>query len=222
MATPHGSGSIHLRTSSPAGAVTMPTAMQMMPGMAMATGPCTTPPTAAQQSATVRLVDTSWRAAQRYRSLAKAKADGYVPITPTGRSVVHYLNLASYEATSRGGPVITPTRPESLVYANTRKGAVLAATMYLSRPGTTTPPQPGGCLTAWHIHTNLCYGSLGTIVGLTHSDGSCSPGSVHRVTPPMMHVWYVPIPGGPTAVDAPDSQIVRAAEKVASPHNSMA
>lgn len=213
---------LHIPTNSPAGAITTATAMNMGGGMKVVSAPCTATPTAAQQSATVRLVNTSWRDAQRYRSLAAAKADGYVPITPTGLPVVHYLNLRSYEATARGGPIITPARPESLVYANTPHGAVLAATMYLSRPGTTNPPQPGGCLTPWHIHTNLCFGSFGTIVGITNAAGTCAPGTVHRITPPMLHVWYIPIPGGPTAVDASDAQVVRAAEHVRSPHNSMA
>ena len=65
-------------------------------------------PTAAQQAATVKLVNTSWRDAQKFRSLAAAKAAGYVPITPTGLPVVHYLNLKSYEATAEGGPVHHP------------------------------------------------------------------------------------------------------------------
>jgi hypothetical protein len=38
----------------------------------------------------------------------------------------------------------------------------------------------------------------------------------------MMHVWFVPIPGGPTAVDATDAQVVQAAEQVAAPHNGTA
>jgi hypothetical protein len=38
----------------------------------------------------------------------------------------------------------------------------------------------------------------------------------------MMHVWFVPIPGGPTAIDAPDAQVVHAAEQVASPRNGTA
>jgi hypothetical protein len=38
----------------------------------------------------------------------------------------------------------------------------------------------------------------------------------------MMHVWFAPIPGGPTAVDAPDAQVVRAAEQVHGPHNGIA
>jgi hypothetical protein len=214
---------LHLKTSSPAGAITMPRPMsQMAPGMKMASAPCTALPTAAQQAATVKLVNRSWADAKKFRSLATAKADGYVPITPTGLRVVHYLNLKYYEASLSGAPVINPARPQSLVYANTSKGAVLAATMYITSPGTTNPPQPGGCLTQWHIHTNLCFGGFGTVVGLTHGGTTCAAGSVHRVTPPMLHVWYVPIPGGPTAVDAPDAQVVRAAERVASPRNSTA
>jgi hypothetical protein len=54
-------------------------------------------------------------------------------------------------------------------------------------------------------------------VNAAHS--SCPAGSSNKVTPPMMHVWFVPIPGGPTAIDAPDAQIVRAAEKVGSGGN---
>jgi hypothetical protein len=213
---------LRLKTTSPAGAVMMPQpGMQMEPGMAMASGPCTAMPTAAQQAAAVRLVNQSWRDAQRYRSLAAAKAAGYVPITPTGLPVVHYLNMASYRNTLLGGPVIKPADPQSLVYANTPKGAVLAATMFLTRPGTTSPPRPGGCLTQWHVHTNLCFGSFGTVVGLT-KDGKCPAGSVHHGTPPMSHIWYIPIPGGPTAVDASDAQIVRAAMQVRSPHNGTA
>jgi len=38
----------------------------------------------------------------------------------------------------------------------------------------------------------------------------------------MMHVWFVPSPGGPTAVDAPDKQVVRASERVSAPVNGTA
>jgi hypothetical protein len=214
--------SVHLKTSSPAGAITMPRPMmQMAAGMKMASGPCTAAPTAAQKATTVKLVNRSWAAAKKFRSLATAKADGYVPITPPGLPVVHYLNLKYYQHSLEGGRVINPAEPQSLVYANTPKGAVLAASMFMAAPGTTHPPQPGGCLTQWHLHTNLCFGSFGTVVGLTHA-GTCAPGTVHRITPPMFHIWYIPIPGGPTAVDAPDAQVVHAAEQVKSPANAAA
>ncbi len=204
---------VRLATASPAGAITMPSGMQMEPGMRMA-GPasCTVRPTAAQQTAAVKLVDASWRDARRFRSLAVAQAAGYVPITPVGLPVVHYLNYNYYLATMRGGPVLNTAKPQSLVYAHTARGSVLVAAMYIAPPDRLTP-RPGGCLTQWHVHTNLCQTNLGVVVGLaTASHQGCPTGSTNQVTPPMMHVWFVPVPGGPTAIDASDAQIVRAAE----------
>jgi hypothetical protein len=216
--------SVSLATTSPAGRITMPNPnMQMAPGMAMASATaCTAAPTVSQQHAAVRLVDTSWKDTKKYQSLATARAAGYRPITPSGLPVVHYVNPAYYLATVLGGHVLNLTDPQSLVYANTPRGAVLVAAMYITAPGGATP-QPGGCLTQWHVHTNLCLArGLGVvgIVGPGHS--ACPPGSLNRVTPPMMHVWFVPIPGGPTAIDASDPQVVHAAEQVASPANGPA
>ena len=186
--------------------------------------PCVVTPTAAQQHAAVSLVDTSWQDAKKYQSLAAAKAAGYVPITPPGRPVVHYLNKSAYRATVQGGPVLNLTEPQSLVYANTPGGAVLVAAMYITSPGGSTP-QPGGCLTQWHVHTNLCLSRSLGVTGVTrpgHSAATCPAGSQNRVTPPMMHIWFVPIPGGPTAIDASNQQVVRAAERVAGPGNGTA
>jgi hypothetical protein len=212
---------ISLPTNSPAGPVTMPgAAMRMAPGMKMASGPCTTEPTAVQQAATVRLVDQTWSADKKYQNLATARAAGFRPLTAPGQPVVHYINVANYRATAAGGPVIDPSAPQSLVYANTPHGAVLAAVMYITSPlSTSAPPDPGGCLTQWHVHTNLCFSKL-RVVGVMNP--ACPAGSVNRVTQPMMHVWFVPIPGGPTAVDASDAQVVHAAEQVASPRNGTA
>jgi hypothetical protein len=215
---------IDLATTTPAGDITMPdSTMQMAAGMAMASSaPCVATPTAAQEQAAVTLVDTSWRDAKKYQGLAAAKAAGYVPITPVGQPVVHYINRASYRATLLGGPVLDLTEPQSLVYANTPKGAVLVAAMYITSPGGPTP-QPGGCLTQWHVHTNLCLSkSLGVVGEVSSGSSTCLAGSRNRVTQPMMHVWFVPIPGGPTAIDAPDQQVVQAAERVATPANGTA
>jgi hypothetical protein len=215
---------IRLATATPAGYITMPDPnMQMAPGMQMASSAtCDAVPTAAQRRAAVRLVDASWRSARRYRSLAAAKAAGYTPITPSGLPVVHYLNYKYYFATLRGGPVINVARPQSLVYANTPHGAVLAAAMYIAPRGRATP-QPGGCLTQWHIHTNLCQTAFGQVVGvITAASPTCPAGSSNHVSSPMMHVWYIPIPGGPTTIDATDAQIVRAADRVGGPANGPA
>jgi hypothetical protein len=215
---------VHLATSSPAGFITDPDpGLQMEPGMKMASPvACTASATEAQQRAAVQLVNASWRGAQQYRSLAAARAAGYRPITPSGLPVVHYLNPAFYRDTLLGGPVLDTSQPQSLVYANTPKGAVLAAAMYITTPRGATP-QPGGCLTQWHVHTNLCLrAGLGVVGGIGAGHPACPAGSRNRVTPAMMHVWFVPIPGGPTAVDAPDALVVRAAEQVAAPHNGTA
>ena len=215
---------ISLATKSPAGAITMPApGMQMAPGMKMASSaPCDATPTRSQRQAAVRLVNASWQDASKYRSLAVARAAGYRPITPVGLPVVHYLNVSSYLATMMGGSVLDLAEPQSLVYANTPRGAVLVAAMYITRPGGPTP-QPGGCLTQWHVHTNLCLRpGLGVVGVVTPAHPTCPPGSRNRVTPPMMHIWFVPIPGGPTAIDAPDFQVVHAAERVAARGNGVA
>ncbi|MGE5290923.1 MAG: hypothetical protein ACM3ML_27760 [Micromonosporaceae bacterium] len=213
-----------LSTTSPAGDIIMPDPnMQMAPGMKMASSSaCATMPSKAQQEAAVNLVNTSWKGAGKYQSLAAAKAAGYRPVTPTGRAVVHYINPSYYLDTVMGGPALDTAKPQSLVYANTPKGAVLAAAMYITTPHGATP-QPGGCLTQWHVHTNLCLSrGLGVVgaVGVAHR--TCPAGSMNRPTPPMMHIWFVPIPGGPTAIDASDQQVVHAAEQVAAPANGTA
>ena len=215
------SGAISLATDSPAGDVTMPDpGMQMAPGMKMVNSSCAAPPTAAQQSATVKLVNTTWAADKKYQSLAVARAAGFRPVTPPGQPVVHYISPSNYAATLAGGSVIDPSAPQSLVYANTPHGAVLVAVMYIAGSRRAVMPDPGGCLTQWHVHTNLCFrGGEGVV---SAEDPGCPAGSVNRVTPPMLHVWFVPIPGGPTAVDASDAQVVQAAEQVPSPRNGRA
>jgi len=195
---------------------------EMVMSVSASSAPCDATPTRSQRHAAVRLVNTSWKDASKYQSLAVARAAGYRPITPVGLPVVHYLNVSSYLATIMGGSVLDLAEPQSLVYANTPRGAVLVAAMYITRPGGPTP-QPGGCLTQWHVHTNLCLRrGLGVVGVVSPAHPACPPGSRNRVTPPMMHIWFVPIPGGPTAIDAPDSQVVHAAERVAAHGNGVA
>ena len=149
-----------------------------------------------------------------------------VVVTPAhavGQERTERVDVVRYERVGdpEGGPAIDPSAPQSLVYANTPKGAVLVAVMYIDSPLDTTTPDPGGCLTQWHVHTNLCFGRGGKGV-IGEMDPTCPAGSVNRVSPPRLHVWFAPIPGGPTAVDAADAQAVHAAEQMASPHNATA
>ncbi len=209
-------GDLSLATDSPAGHIVWPAPMEPMgAGMQMVIPNCTTQPTAAQQHAAVRVVNSTVAATQRYQSLGVAKADGYLPITPTGRAVVHYIR-AAYVSDSR---TLDPGAIESLVYANTSRGAVLVAAMYTLAWGQVgqMPPMPGGCFTQWHTHTNLCFSdATSAVVGSTRR-GPCRPGSTNRITQPMIHVWLVPVPGGPLTVDDSDTQVVRAAEQVSPP-----
>jgi hypothetical protein len=224
MYMPAADSSIKLANDTPAGDITMPnTGMQVMTGMRMADPkPCLATPTKAQEQAAVSMVNTSWNDAKKYQSLAVAKAAGYVPITPSGAPVVHYLNMAYYQKVIMGGPVLNYQDPQSLVYANTPNGAVLVAAMYITSYNGPMP-QPGGCLTQWHVHTNLCLtGSFDVVGEVGPGQSTCPPGSVNKVTPAMIHVWFVPIPGGPTAIDAPDPQVVQAAEQVHAPINGTA
>jgi hypothetical protein len=211
-----GDGTLMLATTSPAGDIMWPMmAMTMGPGMQLAEPACTTTPTVAQQLAAVSFVDQTVTATSRYRSLAAAKADGFVPITPTGQSVVHYINWNRLAIDTSSATALVPNEVQSLVYANTSTGPRLVAAMFLMPNGSTaTPPQPGGCLTQWHIHTNLCFNSGNVVVGTTNSKGNCPAGSVNRVTQPMIHVWLAPIDGGPLMVDAPDADIVAAANQL--------
>jgi len=130
-----------------------------------------------------------------------------VPVTPSGARIVHSINLASY----RPGGVLDPNEIPSLVYVNTAHGAVLYAAMYLVRRGT-TPPQPGGCLTQWHIREDLCFSS-GRVVG-TNNNGSCATGSTNHLTQPMMHVWMTPVSGDPLTPDHPARSEVEAAAQM--------
>lgn len=203
---------LSLPTTSPAGALVWPVDMgSMAPGMQMATPDCTAQPTAAQQQAAVTLVDQTVTAAIPYRSLAAAKAAGYVPVTPTGQRIVHYINPAIY----RRGQTLDPSAIPVLVYANTTHGAVLSAAMYLMPRSAddVAPPQPGGCLTQWHIHTDLCF-QAGAVVGTEQAGTTCANGSVNQVTQPMMHVWLTPVPGGPLAPDPSGASEIKAADAV--------
>jgi len=216
---PTASGQLSLPTDSPAGSIVWPAPMAHMgPGMVMATSACTAAPNAAQRQAAVDLTNRTVAAVARYRSLAVAKADGYVPITPSGLRVVHYIKPAYVG----DGDLLDPQRVQSLVYANTSGGAVLVAAMYTMGIDQVdaVPPMPGGCLTQWHRHTNLCFSQAsGAVVGVTHR-GACVPGSVHRVTQPMIHVWLAPVPGGPLVSDVPSDEAVRAAEQLAAPQSA--
>jgi hypothetical protein len=175
-------------------------------GHAMQTPNCDKAPTGTQVEAAMQLIQTTSSAVAKYKDLNAAKAAGYFPITDTRYPVVHYVNAGYLQQKY----VLDPNHVQSLVYASTPYGPVLVAAMYLMPSVGEDGPMPGGCLTQWHAHTNLCTGSTGTIMGFV-SDGTCPAGENHFPTPEMLHVWQVPVPGGPLTMDPTDQQVVEAA-----------
>ena len=132
MGTGTGTGTglpLSLATKSAAGPIVWPVVMPRMEGgMKMVTPNCTSRPNAQQQLAAVKLVNQTVAAASKYTSLAVAKAAGYVPVTPTGLRVVHYINYSAYLEHT----VLDPSSIPVLVYVNTEHGAVLSAAMYMA------------------------------------------------------------------------------------------
>jgi hypothetical protein len=156
---------------------------------------CTTPVTRVQQTAADELVAATRATLAQYTSFDAAVADGFVHITPEGQRVVHY----GRRDRASDGRVLDPRAPEVLVYAfPPRLSPVLLGAMYVME-GSAEPPTPGGCLTQWHDHTNLCLAPGQGMVAFTGPDGSCPPGSSNTTTRAMMHVWRYDTSAGPFA-----------------------
>ena len=172
-------------------------------GHAMQTANCKQTPTASQEAAAMQLIQSTSAAVAKYRDLAAAKADGYVAITSPSYPVVHYIKPAAM-----GRPPLDPNNVQSLVYADTIHGWVLAAAMYMTPGDGVSGPMPGGCLTQWHAHTNLCLSAQTHVI---EGFAPCAAGSFPIQTPEMLHVWQIPVPGGPLAMDPSDLQVVEAA-----------
>ena len=173
-------------------------------GHLMQTPNCMSQPTAQQVLGATAYVQATSATVAKYKNLSAAVADGYVPITSTKYPVVHYLNFRYMNRQD----LMNPNTVDSLVYATTPYGPVLVAAMYLM-PGGGNGPMPYGCLVQWHAHTNLCTSDT---TGLINGLQPCNPGShADPTTPFMTHVWQVPVPGGPLAIDPSDLQVVQAA-----------
>lgn len=152
------------------------------------------PPSMIETAAADQLAAATKKGIAKYEDVNVARADGYRASTPADAPTVHYANPA-YQ---HDGQILDPTRPEALVYANTRHGLILLGAMYeMPTPGA-TGPDIGGRLTQWHVHTSICLSPLRPlIVGVVSPFGACPSGSINLVTPAMLHVWTVDLPGGP-------------------------
>jgi hypothetical protein len=163
----------------------------------VATGACQATP--AQRAASARLLADTRRAAARFRDLRDARTAGYAPHRLIPQSVKHYFNPAYVT----DGRVLDPARPEGLLYADTTRGPVLVAAVYLMNRAGEPVKAVGGCLTPWHTHAEICSSNpaSGLIDGVRGRGGRCPPGQVPFATPPMLHTWMILLPDGPFTDD---------------------
>lgn len=142
---------------------------------------------------------------QPYADWHRAWAAGYRPGGPGGMPSTHWMNQRYVDA----GYVMDPHHPQGLVYANTQSGPVLIGAMFQMKKIGQFGPDPGGPLTAWHQHQNICFTPLGFEFSLMTPLAACPVGSIDISAPPMLHVWVIDNPnGGPFAVDI-DSAVVK-------------
>jgi hypothetical protein len=162
---------------------------------AHSTGSCH--PTSAQLAAATRLIADTRRGLARFADLRAALAAGYAPHRQGREAIKHYFN-PNYVTDGR---VLDPTRPEGLLYAYAARGPVVVAAVYLMNRAGEPGRAVGGCLTAWHVHDNLCSSDPGSgmITGVRARGGECPPGQVPWAAPPMLHTWVIDVPGGPFA-----------------------
>ena len=166
-------------------------------------------PTPVQLEAADRLYSETKAAIQPYQDWHLAWAAGYRPGGSTTLPSSHWMNQRFVDA----GYVMDPHRPQGLVYANTRHGPVLLGAMFQMKSLNQFGPDPGGPLTAWHQHENLCVTPFGFEFSLMTPFGTCPLGAIDFSAPPMLHVWIVDNPrGGPFAVDI-DPSVVAALDR---------
>ena len=157
-----------------------------------------------QVAAAQRLYDQTVAAIAPYRDWRNAWRAGYRPGGSQATPSTHWMNQRYVDA----GYVMDPEHPQGLVYANTRHGPELLGAMFQMKHLGQFGPDPGGPLTAWHEHENVCFTPFGLEFSLMTPTATCPLGSIDISAPPMLHVWIVDNPAGKFAVDI-DDKLVR-------------
>ena len=122
----------------------------------MAANGCASEPTFSQQINATQYVQNTTEAAARYTTPAEAMAAGYVAVSPTDYPVVYYVNPTIVATNAAAKRTLDPNSIDGLVYAQTPRGEVLAAAMYILPTTLRTPPMPYGPLVQWHQRTDVC------------------------------------------------------------------
>ncbi len=120
----------------------------------------------------------------RFANEPDAVAAGFVPAPNATGRLIHYRNVAN----RRDASALDPDRPEGLVYARSRSGAlVLLGAVFTVQAGEAAPT-PAGDIFRWHTHDPRCATFLVPA-------GGCPE------TFRMLHVWTT------TSVDVVDPWI---------------
>lgn len=158
----------------------------------------------AEVAAAESLVADVAREAQAFASVSDAEAAGYRSIGDDFTGEEHFVRWPAVI----DGEDLDPRAPEALVYdVDDDGGRTLAAVMFVRPPGSSLEeaPAPGGALTRWHRHGDLCLRAdpadpAGSVIdGTTDAAGECPPGTEALRPMPTLHVWVVPHPCGPFA-----------------------
>ncbi|HEV8420420.1 MAG TPA: hypothetical protein VGR13_03585 [Actinomycetota bacterium] len=123
----------------------------------------------------------------KYRSLERARADGYFQVTQFIPGLgLHMANLGIRQ------DVFDPTRPQLLLYTPRRSGGYrLAGVGYAFIHDSDIPPAGfAGGEDVWHFHTNLCFLLNGSVT-VTPDGAACrSRGGVfQKETAWLLHAW---------------------------------
>lgn len=137
---------------------------------------------------------------ERYRDLAAAEADGFVPLD-SGLPPGTYQHLMHTERIA-DAVALDPEQIESLVYFIEDDGThTLVSGMYMLPPDQTIADAPAslGDLAVWHDHSGQCWdeNDVGRFTGEA-SSGQCDPPGV-LIRYAMLHVWVVDNTCGPFA-----------------------
>lgn len=174
-----------------------------------------------QQARAESLLANTVRDLPTYANYADAVAAGYQSIGDGASGFEHLINWGLIV----DGRVLDTKAPESLVYEVSGSTKKLVSAMFIANPGTSindsTLVNYAGGLMQWHVHTNLCWATVGgarKVVGVTDANGNCPAGSARQTSgAPMVHVWISAHKCGPFAAlegvgagvaDVPDSQRV--------------
>lgn len=157
-----------------------------------------------QEAAAQKLYDETLAAIAPYRDSRNAWAAGYRPGGSQATPSTHWMNQRYVDA----GYVLDPEHPQGLVYANTRRGPVLLGAMFQMKTLGVFGPDPGGPLTAWHQHQNICFTPIGFEFSFMTPTSTCPLGAIDISAPAMLHVWIVDNPGGKFAIDV-DPKVVQ-------------